>query len=143
MISHLKELIDLTPLIGTPPVEGVRYNPKKISRAEFLKIAPFRLEPTPFYHGGFIIREGKADGNHPYHLAGLYYFQEPSAMSAVTALQLSGNERVLDLCAAPGSKATAIASRLEDGLLVANEIQAKRAGGPAFKISNAWVPGGR
>lgn len=127
MISHLKELIDLTPLIGTPPVEGVRYNPKKISRAEFLKIAPFRLEPTPFYDGGFIIREGKADGNHPYHLAGLYYFQEPSAMSAVTALQLSGNERVLDLCAAPGSKATAIASRLEDGLLVANEIQAKRA----------------
>ena len=48
-------------------------------------------------------------------------------MSPVTALQLEGNERVLDLCAAPGSKATAIASRLESGLLVANEIQAGRA----------------
>ena len=36
MISHLKELIDLTPLIGTPPVEGVRYNPNKFCRAEFL-----------------------------------------------------------------------------------------------------------
>lgn len=48
-------------------------------------------------------------------------------MSAVTALQLQGDERVLDLCAAPGSKATAIASRLDEGLLIANEIQAGRA----------------
>ena len=126
MIDYLKEWVDLTPYINQPPFEGVRFNPKKISREEFLQNAPFAVTPSPFYRDGFYL-QGEGDGNHPYHCAGLYYFQEPSAMSAVTALQLQGDERVLDLCAAPGSKATAIASRLDKGLLVANEIQASRA----------------
>ncbi len=127
MLGYLKEWIDLTPWLDHAPFEGVRYNRKKIRREEFEKIAPFGLKPAPFYEDGYYLPAGETDGNHPYHLAGLYYFQEPSAMSAVSALQLEGHERVLDLCAAPGSKATAIASRLEEGLLVANEIQAGRA----------------
>lgn len=127
MLEYLKEWIDLTPWVGQPPLEGVRFNRKKLSREAFERLAPFDLRPSPFYEDGYYLPGGETDGNHPYHLAGLYYFQEPSAMSPVTALQLNGDERVLDLCAAPGSKATAIASRLEDGLLVANEIQAGRA----------------
>jgi len=126
MINYLKELVDLTPYLGQPPLEGVRYNRKKITREQFLQVAPFGVKPSPFYEDGFYI-DGEANGNHPYHQAGLYYFQEPSAMSAVTALQLQGNERVLDLCAAPGSKATAIGARLDQGLLVANEIHPGRA----------------
>ncbi len=127
MISYLKDWVDLTPWIGQPPFEGVRFNRKKIDRAGFLSIVPFEVKPAPFYEDGFYIPHGAGDGNHPYHQAGLYYFQEPSAMSALTALQLEGSERVLDLCAAPGSKATAIGARLTDGLLVANEIQPSRA----------------
>ena len=126
MIHYLKDLVDLTPYLGQPPLEGVRFNRKKLGRSAFLKLAPFGVRPAPFYEDGFYIEE-EGSGNHPYHQAGLYYFQEPSAMSAVTALQLQGDERVLDLCAAPGSKATAIGSRLEEGLLVANEIQPGRA----------------
>lgn len=127
MISYLKDLLDLTPYLGTPPLEGVRYNPKKLGRDAFLRIAPFGVAPSPFYEDGFYLKEGEVDGNHPYHQAGIYYFQEPSAMSAVTALQLQGDERVLDLCAAPGSKATAIASKLDSGLILANEIHPARA----------------
>lgn len=127
MLEYLKEWIDLTPWLGQPPLEGVRFNPKKLERKTFEGLAPFALRRSPFYEEGYYLPEGETDGNHPYHLAGMYYFQEPSAMSAVTALQLQGEERVLDLCAAPGSKATAIASRLTSGLLVANEIQASRA----------------
>lgn len=127
MISYLKDLLDLTPYIGTAPLEGVRYNPKKIGRDAFLRIAPFGVAPSPFYEGGYYLKDGEVEGNHPYHRAGIYYFQEPSAMSAVTALQLQGDERVLDLCAAPGSKATAIASKLDTGLLLANEIHPTRA----------------
>ncbi len=127
MIDYLKEWVDLSRCVGTPATEGVRYNPKKISRADFLKILPFEVRPNPFYEKGYIICGGEPNGNHPYHQAGLYYFQEPSAMSAVTALQLKPDDRVLDLCAAPGSKSTAIAAELVDGLLVANEINAKRA----------------
>ena len=93
MIKYLKELIDLTPYLGQPPLEGVRFNRKKIDREPFLKIAPFEVQPSPFYEDGFYIT-GETNGNHPYHQAGLYYFQEPSAMSAVTALQLEGSERV-------------------------------------------------
>lgn len=127
MREYLKEWIDLTPWLSQPPFEGVRYNRRKISRETFEAVAPFEVKKAPFHEDGYYLPEGQTDGNHPYHLAGLYYFQEPSAMSAVTALQLEGDERVLDLCAAPGSKATAIASRLESGLLVANEIQGSRA----------------
>ena len=127
MIEYLKDIVDLTPYLGSEGFEGVRYNPKKLDRAQFLKIAPFKTEQSPFYKEGFRIIEGEVDGNHPYHLAGLYYFQEPSAMSALTALQIEGDERVLDLCAAPGSKATAIGGALKSGLLVANEIDPKRA----------------
>ncbi len=126
MIDYLKEWVDLSPYIGSPALEGVRFNPKKLGREAFLAVAPFAVAPSPFYADGFYL-QGEGDGTHPYHCAGLYYFQEPSAMSAVTALQLQGDERVLDLCAAPGSKATAIASRLKEGLLVANEIQPSRA----------------
>ena len=126
MISYLKEWVDLTPYVGQAPLEGVRFNRKKIDREPFLRIAPFGVRPSPFYADGFYI-EGEGNGNHPYHQAGLYYFQEPSAMSAVTALQLQGDERVLDLCAAPGSKATAIGVCLKEGILVANEIQPGRA----------------
>lgn len=127
MIDYLKELVDLNPYLNSSGYEGVRYNPKKISRAHFLEIAPFSLEESPFYKEGFILKGGESDGNHPYHLAGLYYFQEPSAMSALTALQIEGHERILDLCAAPGSKATGIGCALQDGILVANEIDPKRA----------------
>lgn len=126
MIEYLKKLVELEPFLGQPPLEGVRFNRQKIGREAFLKCAPFSLEPSPFYEDGFYIKE-EGSGNHPYHHAGMYYFQEPSAMSAVTALQLQGDERVLDLCAAPGSKATAIGARLRDGLLVANEIKGNRA----------------
>ncbi len=127
MIQYIKDVVDLSPYLGQPPIEGVRYHPQKLSREEFLRVVPFSVKPSPFYRDGFVITGGEVSGNHPYHLAGMYYFQEPSAMSAVEALQLSGEERVLDLCAAPGSKATAIASRLETGLLVANEIAPQRA----------------
>ena len=127
MISYLKDIIDLTPWIGQPPFEGVRYNRKKLDRAQFLSVAPFAVKPAPFHADGFYVSDGEGDGNHPYHRAGFYYFQEPSAMSAVTALQLQGDERVLDLCAAPGSKATAIAAALDRGLILANEINPARA----------------
>ena len=47
MIDYLKEWVDLSPYIGTPALEGVRFNPKKIDREAFLELAPFGVEPTP------------------------------------------------------------------------------------------------
>ncbi len=61
-------------------------------------------------------------------MAGFFYIQEPSASSAVTILDPKPGMKVLDMCAAPGSKSTQISEMLEqDGLLVANEIHPTRA----------------
>ena len=49
---------------------------------------------------------------HPYHAAGLYYLQDPSAMAVAPLLDPQPGERILDLAAAPGGKATHIAARL-------------------------------
>ena len=63
--------------------------------------------------------EDKRPGKHPYHEMGLYYIQEPSAMSAAALLAPEQGMRVLDLCAAPGGKSTQLSTYLgDDGLLV-------------------------
>ncbi len=77
---------------------------------------------------GYYYSESMAPGKHPYHEAGLYYIQEPSAMAPVHFLDPKPGERILDLCAAPGGKSTQIADALKgQGLLVTNEINRDRA----------------
>lgn len=109
------------------PAKGLRVNTLKISVDEFLKISPFPLEPVPWEPTAFYY-EGERAGAHPYHAAGLFYCQEPSATLPASLLQAKAGERVLDLCAAPGGKATQIASAMQgEGLLVANEFDYSRA----------------
>ncbi len=128
LVESVLPIVDLTPLLGSAPIEGVRFSEKKISREDFLRLSPFEMTDSPYYKNGFRLTApfvGK--GKHPLHQAGACYFQEPSAMSAITALDVQQNDRVLDLCAAPGSKATALGEMCPQGFLVANEIHPKRA----------------
>jgi NOL1/NOP2/sun family putative RNA methylase len=111
-----------------PAWHGLRVNPLKVEREQFLRIVPFPLEPVPWCRNGFIYQEGERPGKHPYHAAGLYYLQEPSAMSAAETVEAQPGETVLDLCAAPGGKSTQLAGAMNgEGLLVANEIHPARA----------------
>jgi len=72
--------------------------------------------------------EGARLAAHPLARVGALYAQDPAALAAVAVLDPQPGERVLDLCAAPGGKATAIADRLAGrGLLVANDVDAGRA----------------
>ena len=88
----------------------------------------FRLHPVPWADNGYYYTKEDQPGKHPWHEAGLYYIQEPSAMAPVTLLSPQPGERILDLCAAPGGKSTQIASAMEgEGLLVTNEIHPTRA----------------
>ncbi len=82
-------------------------------------------------------------GKHPYHAAGLYYLQEPSAMRLVPRLNIRPYDRVLDLCASPGGKATQAAdylSHTEGGFLIANEFSGSRARTLSSNIERMGIP---
>lgn len=107
---------------------GLRVNTAKISVAEFEKIAPFPIKKIPYVDNGFYYDSAIQPARHPYYFAGLYYLQDPSAMVPASRLPIEPGDNVLDLCAAPGGKATELAARLGGtGLLVANDISPKRA----------------
>lgn len=107
-------------------VKGLRVNTRKTAAASLLSHFPGRLTPIPYIEGGFYTDEEKP-GRLPLHHAGAFYMQDPSAMATVTAAAPSPDFRVLDLCAAPGGKATQLAACLTgEGYLVANEFVPSR-----------------
>lgn len=117
---------------------GLRVNTEKITVEEFLSLTPFELIPVPWTSNGFYYRKEDAVTKHPHYFAGLYYIQEPSAMLPASRLPVEPGLAVLDLCAAPGGKATELSSRLAgEGLLVANDISPSRAKA-LYKNLSVW-----
>jgi 16S rRNA (cytosine967-C5)-methyltransferase len=58
---------------------------------------------------------------------GLFYIQDPSTLLAVRELDPQPGERVLDLCAAPGGKLTALAQLMRnEGCLIAHDTTTER-----------------
>ena len=135
---------------------ALRLNPLKTRIQEGKEKLPFTLSPVPWTKNGFYYEEEEQPGKHPYHEAGLYYIQEPSAMAPVPCLMEERASvaaiperqeehvsaaaiperqeepampgRVLDLCAAPGGKSTQIAEYMRGrGMLITNEIHPQRA----------------
>ena len=135
---------------------ALRINPLKAEIQEAKEKLPFALSPVPWTKNGFYYEEEEQPGKHPYHEAGLYYIQEPSAMAPVPCLMEERTsaaaiperqeepvsaaamperqeepvlpERILDLCAAPGGKSTQIAEYMRGrGMLITNEIHPQRA----------------
>lgn len=129
---------------------GLRLNPLKLSSAlrmecernpegfretaempDGMKTAfsEFGLRPVPWAAPfGFFYDEAARPGKSPLHEAGLYYLQEPSAMSVAALAEVHPGDKVLDLCAAPGGKSTMLAGALMgEGLLISNEINPGRA----------------
>lgn len=112
---------------------GLRVNTLKLSPGELAELVPWNLEPVPradngFYYDGTLDGEVLRPSKHPAYYAGLYYLQEPSAMTPAAMLPVVPGDRVLDLCAAPGGKSTELASKLKGrGMLVSNDISYSRA----------------
>jgi len=108
--------------------QSLRMNPLKAKKDVFLEKAPFTLTEVPWCENGYYYSAEDSPGKHPYHEAGVYYIQEPSAMAPVEYLDVRPGERVLDLCAAPGGKSTQIATKMQgQGMLICNEIHPARA----------------
>ena len=126
------------------PYHGLRVNTSKISVEDFKKICPFQLIPVPWTSNGFYYKEERPS-KHPFYHAGLYYLQEPSAMTPASLLPIEKGDLVLDTCAAPGGKSTELGSKLNGtGVLFTNDISASRAQAllkniELFGISNSYV----
>lgn len=125
--------------------QGLRVNTSKISVEDFLKISPYELKSVPWCPNGFYYEKTEKPAKHPYYFAGLYYIQEPSAMTTASLLPVEEGDVVLDLCAAPGGKSTELAAKLNGtGLLVTNDISNSRAKAllkniEVFGVGNALV----
>ncbi len=111
-----------------PRKYGLRCNTLKCTPENFTTRMPFYLQPVPWADNGYYYEAEQAPGKHPFHEAGVYYIQEPSAMSPAQLLDAKPGDVVCDLCAAPGGKSTQLASQLQgEGLLVSNELYPARA----------------
>jgi NOL1/NOP2/sun family putative RNA methylase len=113
----------------------------KAKRDEILLLLKdLKIKSLPFYNNGFLLQEKTRFGNHITHNLGMIYIQEIASMIPVVVLDPKPDEVVLDLCAAPGSKTTQIAQSMENsGLLVANEINRKRAQGLIHNIKRCGL----
>ena len=113
--------------------QALRFNTLKVQSHEEIMRILMVLEISSdkrvsWANEAYYFDENVRPGKHPYHEMGLYYIQEPSAMSAAALLAPKPGMRVLDLCAAPGGKSTQLATYLGDsGLLVSNEINTQRS----------------
>lgn len=115
--------------LNREPKKALRINPLKSLEPVKLAHSLSLSKSVPWEPMGYYYDETFKAGKHPFHEAGVYYIQEPSAMAPVSYLDVNENERILDLCAAPGGKSTQIAGKMMGtGLLVSNEINEKRAG---------------
>ena len=128
-----------------PTTKGIRINTQKINFDDFDAKSTKNIqnicknikriiendgifENIPWCVNGFYCSEESGLGKSIFHEMGLYYIQEPSAMSPVEFLDVKPNDVVLDLCASPGGKSTQIANKITgNGFLVANEIVSSRA----------------
>lgn len=101
------------------------------------------LEPIPWCKEGFWIehKKGRLDvGNTIEHQIGYYYVQEAASMIPPIVLDPKPGEKVLDLCASPGSKTTQMAQYMENkGIIVANDIAGARLAALGINLQRCGV----
>ena len=121
---------------------GVTVSALRASPEQFAQKADFPLEASPFCKAAFVVHQPDfKPGRHPYHHAGVFYSQEPSASSAAPLLGVRPGMRVLDMCAAPGGKSSQLAAALQGrGVLVSNEYVAARADILKSNLERMGVP---
>ena len=109
---------------GQGAVRGASVNALRCTPQQFAALADFPLEASPFCPSAFVVPQPDwKPGRHPYHHAGAFYAQEPSASAPAALLDVHPGMRVADLCAAPGGKSLTLAEAMQDkGQLVSGEF---------------------
>ena len=131
-------LPDFLRAMEAPPVRGIRMNRMKPFDGMETYMAGPRI---PWTADGYELSAGSMAGATVFHEAGAFYLQEPAAMLPAEVLDARGGETILDLCAAPGGKATQTALKMGgEGLLICNEPVAKRAQILSRNLERMGVP---
>lgn len=128
----LSELLEFFDACETPRPVTVRTNTLKTRRRDLAGALISRgvnLDPVGAWSKvGLVIYDSQVPiGATPEYLSGRYMIQGASSLLPVMALAPQINERILDMCSAPGGKATYIAALMKNsGLLVCNELKKER-----------------
>ena len=133
-LERYRPLVDDWPAFVTalsrPLPRCVRVHPRRIAAGELeTLLAEDGMQPRPleWTDGAFRLGRSEGLGRRWWYLAGLCHSQEEASMLPVRLLDPQPGERVLDLCAAPGSKTAQIALALEgEGTVVANDSSVTR-----------------
>lgn len=102
--------------------KALRFNTKKVRLDTIEKLKhSWSLEPVEWCSDAYYYVESDEvrPGLSPYHDAGVFYIQEPSAMLTAERADIKETDTVLDLCAAPGGKSTRAAEKCR--WLISNE----------------------
>lgn len=103
----------------------------------------WRLEQVPWCPDGFYLehKQGRLDvGNTVEHCLGYYYVQEAASMIPPLVLDPQPGERVLDVAAAPGSKASQMAQMMRnEGILIANDVAGMRLAALGINLQRCGV----
>jgi ribosomal RNA methyltransferase Nop2 len=126
------EAVEFLEANNTQRVMSIRANTIKAKRRDLAKALIQRgvnLDPlAEWTKVGLKIYDSQVPiGATPEYLAGHYMLQSGSSFLPVTALAPKENEKVLDMCSAPGGKTTYIAQLMKNtGVLVANDLKKER-----------------
>ena len=88
-----------------PVRQGLRFNSRKLTKEKWEAMDPFGSQPVPWTKNGYFVEKEKGEekgagpSGHPYYYAGLYYIQEPSAMTPASRLPVEPGDRVLGIWA--------------------------------------------
>ena len=143
--DYPQEAEQMLAAIATEPSVAVRLNSRKPTDT------PLGATAVEWSKGGYRLAERPRFTFDPLLHAGCYYVQDPSSMFIAEVIRqshLTSPISYLDLCAAPGGKTTAAIDALPEGsLVVANEIDGRRAqilcenvikwGYPAVVVTNS------
>ncbi len=144
--EHYKKLLkgrykDFREILFTPLRRSIRVNTLKIKQDVLLKrLAKYKLTPVPWCREGFFVENARGIGSTIEHQLGYFYVQEAASMIPALVLNPKPGEIVLDMCAAPGSKTTQMASMMKnEGIIIANDYKGKRLSSLGMNINRCGV----
>jgi 16S rRNA (cytosine967-C5)-methyltransferase len=110
-----------------PPRLTLRVNRLRATREEARRVLEadgVETEPTAAAPDGLVVTAGNPLRRVP---DGLFFVQDEASQLVAVAAGTTPGEMVLDLCASPGGKTTAMAAAMTDrGVIVASDLRSKR-----------------